>query len=307
MAEVTRATAVSTTEPGRSRPAERLGRLLPLLLLGNVGMFALYAGVSGVLLPLQVAAIDPANKVANLGLVTGVSVLAAVIFTPLAGSFSDRTRGRFGRRAPWILGGALASLVGMVILGSVRTIALLFVFWALTQITMGAYQASITAVVPDRVPATRRGIASAVIGMSIPLGNAVGAILAAALAATLLTGYLTLSLLVIAVAILFTTLTKDRPVAAAETTRIRTGEWLRTLLSSLAHRDFRWVFIGRALLILGYFLVATYNLYLLQDYYRLPAGLSRDRRDRDSQPDRRGRHRGRDGRRRRAFGPVRPA
>ncbi|MFG2640334.1 MFS transporter [Streptomyces sp. NPDC048370] len=69
------------------------------------------------LLPTQIAAIAPENKVAVLGLIGGISAVFATVFNPIAGALSDRS----GRRNPWILGGALASLAGLAFLGNVRT------------------------------------------------------------------------------------------------------------------------------------------------------------------------------------------
>jgi MFS family permease len=47
-----------------------------------------------------------------------------------------------------------------------------------------------------------------------------------------------------------------------------------TFADSLRAHDFRWAFIGRALLVLGYFAVSGYQLYVLQDHIRLPHGMS---------------------------------
>ncbi|WP_051837947.1 hypothetical protein [Streptomyces sp. NRRL F-2580] len=59
-------------------------------------MYALYVGVAGVLLALQVEDIDPADKVANFGLIAGVPASFATVFNPVAGALSDRS----GRRHP---------------------------------------------------------------------------------------------------------------------------------------------------------------------------------------------------------------
>jgi hypothetical protein len=45
------------------------------LALANVVFFMCYVGIGGLLLPLQISNIDPANKVVNLGIVASISVL----------------------------------------------------------------------------------------------------------------------------------------------------------------------------------------------------------------------------------------
>src|SRR6218665_508947 len=77
-----------------------LRKLLLWLLPANISIFILWGAIPGLLLALQVAAVDEENKVANLALVTTIGAFAAMIAQPVAGAISDRTRSRFGRRAP---------------------------------------------------------------------------------------------------------------------------------------------------------------------------------------------------------------
>ncbi|MEU9234803.1 MFS transporter [Streptomyces subrutilus] len=261
--------------PAAPQPPRQRG-LLPLLLFANSAMMAVYLGVGSVLLPLQVAAIDPVNKVAVLGLIGGVSSIFATAFNPIAGALSDRS----GRRGPWILGGALASLAALAFLGSVSTALLVGTAWCLAQATMNVFQAAVTAIVPDRIPAARRGTASALVGLGLPIGGTAGVLIASQTADHLRTGYLVFGALVAVAALLLTTLCRDVPrsaaaveAAAAAAARPK-GARLAAFLSSLSHHDFRWAFIGRALMVLGYFSVVGYQLYILDDHIALPAGLS---------------------------------
>ncbi|MEV0117572.1 MFS transporter [Streptomyces sp. NPDC050844] len=150
--------------------------LMPLLTLGNTAMYTLYVGVGSVLLPLQIEQIDKADKVAMLGLVSGVSAVFATIFNPIAGALSDRS----GRRNPWILGGGLAAVGAMALLGGVRTVLLVTIAWCLGQAVMNVFQAALTSVVPDRVPLAARGRASAAVGIGLPIGSTLGALIGSA-------------------------------------------------------------------------------------------------------------------------------
>lgn len=261
--------------PAAPEPPRQRG-LLPLLLFANSAMLAVYMGVGSVLLPLQIAAIDPVNKVAVLGLIGGVSSIFATAFNPIAGALSDRS----GRRSPWILGGALASLAALAFLGSVSTALLVGIGWCLVQATMNVYQAAVTAIVPDRIPAARRGTASALVGLGLPIGGTVGVLIASQTAEHLRTGYLLFGALVAVAALLLTTVCRDVPrtaaaaAAAAGAAARPKGARLAAFLSSLGNHDFRWAFIGRALMVLGYFSVVGYQLYILDDHIALPAGLT---------------------------------
>ncbi|MFF5035351.1 MFS transporter [Nocardia salmonicida] len=241
--------------------------LLPLLFVGNAAMYALYSGVGGVLLPLQIEHIDPANKIANLGLVAGVAAVFATVFNPVAGALSDRS----GRRNPWILAGGLGTIAAMALLGNMHTVLLVAIAWCVGQAVMNIYQAAITSVVPDRVPLERRGTASAAVGLGVPLGSVIGVVLASVVADRYSAGYLALGVLVAVAAVIFTAGAREQRMPPKKAVPLRTQA--AAFLSVLREQDFRWAFIGRALLVLGYFCVVGYQLYILQDHIRLPEGM----------------------------------
>ena len=245
--------------------------LLPLLFAGNSVMYALYIGVGGILLPLQIEHIAPDHKVAMLGLVGGVSAVFAALFNPVAGALSDRS----GRRNPWILTGGLLAVPAMALMGAVNSVLLVAIAWCLGQAVMNVYQAAITSVVPDRIPAERRGAASAAVGLGMPVGSILGVLVANGFSGHFRTGYLILGVLVAAGAVLFTGLCReprDRERPAKPQLSVR--RQAAAFADSLRAHDFRWAFIGRALLVLGYFSVSGYQLYILQDHIALPHGLS---------------------------------
>ncbi|MER5943521.1 MFS transporter [Streptomyces sp. NPDC001928] len=242
--------------------------LLLALLIANSSMLAVYMGVGSVLLPTQIASIDPANKVAVLGVIGGISAIFATAFNPIAGALSDRS----GRRNPWILGGAFLSCAGLVFLGTVRTALLLGIGWCLVQATMNTYQAAVTAIVPDRVPHSRRGAASALVGLALPVGGTLGVLIASRTADNLTTGYLILGALVAGSAALLSFFFRDVPRQRTAPEVSRQAK-IAAFLSALSHHDFRWAFIGRALLVLGYFSVVGYQLYILDDHIALPEGM----------------------------------
>lgn len=263
-------TASGTGTPDPASPAA--GRptrgLMALLLAGNTAMYTLYIGVPGLLLALQIEEIDPAGKVANFGLVSGISAIFATVFNPVAGALSDRS----GRRNPWILAGGLLTLPVMLLLGSVHTILLVTIAWCLGQAVMNIYQAALTSVVPDRIPLAARGKASAAVGLGLPVGSTIGALVGAAFSEDYRTGYLVFSAIVAATAVLFTACAREQRMPAKAPLPVK--RQLAAFGSALKDHDFRWAFIGRALLVLGYFAVAGFQLYILKDHTDLPAGLS---------------------------------
>ncbi|MDQ4215521.1 MFS transporter [Microbacterium sp. ASV81] len=268
-------TGVISTEPpaaGRpaaSPPANR--RLLPSLLAASLTLFATYGGLIAILLPSQIALLDEAHKVQNLAIVTTTSFVFTLFAQPLAGVFSDRTRSRFGRRAPWMVVGAIVGGIMLFGLGSLTDILWITVFWVVIQVALNFLQAPLTTITADRFPRSKRGGASAMIGLGTQLGMTVGVMLAGSLAAQIGVGYAIFGGAVIVVTVLFVLLNRDWSSKDASVEPFRWGAFFRGFwINPRKHPDFAWAFAARFLLILGYFVVTAYQLYILTDYIRMP-------------------------------------
>lgn len=133
-------------------------RLLAPLFLSNLALFSTYLGAAAVLLPEQVAGMDPdpVRKALHLSLVTGTAGVVALFAQPVFGALSDRT----GRRNPWILGFGLTAAAGLLIVSGAGTLVVLVLLWSAVSVLLNGYQVAVTAVVPDRVANERRGLDS---------------------------------------------------------------------------------------------------------------------------------------------------
>lgn len=80
-----------------------LKRLVPGLIIGPASWLGPYIVASSLFLPAMLQAIDSNNKVQLVALFSTLAMVVAAISNMLAGSISDRTRTRFGKRAPWIV------------------------------------------------------------------------------------------------------------------------------------------------------------------------------------------------------------
>ncbi|MCR6488460.1 MFS transporter [Amycolatopsis sp. OK19-0408] len=246
-------------------------RLLPSLAVNTLVLFATYSGLIGVLLPNQVAALDPVHKVANLSLVTTVSFVFTLFAQPIAGALSDRTRSGLGRRAPWLLGGAAAGAGFLLGLGGLRELWWIAVFWVLVQVALNVLQGPLSAVVADRFPRQRRGMASAMVGIGTMAGVSGGVLLAGQVAGRVGTGYTVFAVAVLAVTGVFVLLNPDAPTRDAAREPFSWREFLAGFwVDPRRHPDFAWAFAGRFLFILGYFVVYGFQLYILTDYVHLP-------------------------------------
>ncbi len=270
--------STTSSEPSvvESIPTERVriqGPLRSLLLWfmpGTLGIFILWGAIPTVLLPLQVEQLDPVNKVANLAIVTTIGALAAMIMQPIAGTISDRTRSRFGSRAPYIVGGALFGGLALVALGLSSSILMVALCWTLVQLSFNVVQGPFSAMLPDRVPESVRGTFAAMIGAMTMVGSLGGVILASVLSGSIPGAYLTLAGLSVVLLTLFAVFTGPRDNRGEPRPPFRLRDFAMTFwVNPIAHPDFFWAFTGRLLLYTGYFLIVAYQLYLLQDYIGL--------------------------------------
>ena len=238
-----------------------LRRLLGWIIPANISIFLIWGAVPGLLLPLQLTAIDPADKVVNLLVISTVGAFAAMIAQPIAGLVSDRTRSRFGRRAQWMVGGTIVgglALIGMALGNGV------------VQIAYNFTQGPLSAILPDRVPRSARGTFSALAGMGAMVGALGGQVVGSLFAKNIPAGYVFFAGFAFVVIGLFVVFNRDHSSKELDREPFSLSVFLHTFwVSPIKHPDFFWAFLGRLLLYTGYFAVTGYQLYILADYIGL--------------------------------------
>src|SRR3954462_5184448 len=106
--------------------------------LAWLGLWAAQLAPVQLLLPLQLADVDPAHKVRDFGLVNGAAGVAALVALPIFGALCDRTRSRFGRRRIWVAGGVAVYVVGLLLTGLAGGWLGVAAAWVLAQLGMYA-------------------------------------------------------------------------------------------------------------------------------------------------------------------------
>ncbi len=227
--------------------------------------FIAMAPLLGMLVPLRAEAIDTSAKEAILSTALFWGAITAAVSNIAAGVLSDRTRSRLGRRRPWMAGGVAVVLAAYGVIASATTGAALTAGVVLFQIGFNALLAALLALFADRVPAIARGRLSAVMGVSYPLGNMVGAALVGgwltqdgarfgALAAILAVGVLP-----------FVFRIRDHADGArdGEKPLKATPDSVAARFGPFAHRDFVLVWLGRSAMTTGFVVGSVYLLYFI--------------------------------------------
>lgn len=248
-------------------------RLLGWIIPANISIFIIWGAVPGILLPLQVAGVDPANKIANLGVIATISSFAAMLAQPIAGLISDRTRSRFGRRAQLMVGGTLMGGLALIGMAMANSLVQIGIAWVIVQIAYNFTQGPLSAILPDRVPRAARGTFSALAGLGAMLGAIGGQIVGSMFAANIPFGYMFFAGLAVLMITLFVVFNPDQSSKDMKCEPFSLRMFLKTFwVNPLAHPDFFWAFTGRLLLYTGYFAVTGYQLYILSDYIGLGDG-----------------------------------
>lgn len=258
--------------PSASLPAalrEPVGRVRPgwvaAVALTNLGINAAFFGPLQVLLAQQSQAFDPAHKEAVLALATGFGAAVSLVANPVAGALSDRTTSRFGRRVPWVLGGAVLAFTALLLLAGAPGVAAMVLCWCLVQAGCNAAYAAVTAAVPDQVPAAQRGQIGGIAAMAQTVGIVFGAVLAT-MAGGFVLGYLYCAVFLLACALPFVFRGRSAPLGRTDRPPFHWPAFLRGFyVSPRRYPDFGWAWLTRFLVNLGNSLFTLYLFYFLQD------------------------------------------
>lgn len=260
------------TAPSPERPQQIETAPAGLVLGLALAQFGTYLAVLTpviVTLALRVNQIVPeANRGAALGQVLSVGALLAMLGNPVFGALSDRTTSRFGRRRPWLLGGMVAGLAGLLVVALGTGVLTLMLGWALAQLGINATLAALTSCVPDLVPDRQRARVSGIVGMTLSLSLVAGAGLAQLFSGSLFLAFLLPGLIgLVSVGFLIVVIgDRDRPAHAGAFEPYSVKEFLRSFwVNPRKHPDFLWNFVGRFLVFTGAACVTSYSVYFLMD------------------------------------------
>jgi MFS family permease len=228
------------------------------------------------LLPVQVDNVrgttgDWLDSVIAFGIISGIAGVCAIIAYPLSGALSDRTTSRFGRRRPWILGGALAFAISLVILGFQTSFVGVGIWWSLALTGFCVLTAALTATISDQVPVRQRGFVSGWISAPQAIGTILGLLLVTAVITSQVLGYIALAVLLLVLVAPFLFFVKDAVLPRDQRPKLSAGAVLRGMwVSPRKHPDFAWTLASRILINLGNALGTTLLFYFLQDGLKLP-------------------------------------
>lgn len=234
-----------------------------------LGTNFLWGAMLGPVVSSQMTVLHPQDPAGMGALILGLGAIPAILVPLIAGALSDRCTHAMGRRRPYILWGTAGGLLGLVLMllaTNQASIPLYFVGWFVLQTGVNAAIAAYSGVIPDIVPEDQRGIASGYMALMSNVGTLLG---------TLVGGFLIrehapiVYASIVGMLVIFTALTiaglregrLEGPVP-----KLEWGPYFKSLFKVLVDfKDFRWVWITRALMMTGFYALSPNILYFLRD------------------------------------------
>jgi MFS family permease len=230
----------------------------------------LWTSLGGLILPdIVVHLVGNAHKGPALGALEGVGSLMAVVWQPLVGSYSDRTRTRFGRRHPFIFAGTVGDVIFLIGIALSGSYWLVLIFYFLLQTASNTAQGPYQGLLPDVVPEAQRGTASGYYGASNAIGLIAGSVGAGYVLAHFGQTAAILSICVLLLATMVPTvlLVPDRAEATkAQFTSLRQA-FATTFSRPLRNPPFLWLMASRLLILMGLVGLQSFVLYYFSDVF----------------------------------------
>ena len=255
--------SVPSPEPAPALPKVS-ARYIWLMVLAQFGVFMAFITPLGISLSVKLAQVAPGHE-EYLGYITGAGAATVLLFGPLLGVLSDRTRSRLGRRRPFMIGGMLLGVVSLVVMATAPSALVLGLGWVLAQLGWGQVLGALTNSQADRLPEEQRGKVAGLVGFATLIAPVGGVVLASqfvgdALLLFLAPGMVGVVLVTVFVCLIHEQDSRTLPHGAPLTARSLVGKYM---FSPRRYPDYSWNWLSRFLFYFGLTLNTTFVAFFL--------------------------------------------
>ncbi len=214
--------------------------------------------------PFQLAKIVPGGEQNTAwGTIVAVGAVEAMVGPALMGWLSDRTRTRFGRRKPFLVVGSIVTSAALLFLASANNLWTMAAAYLVLQIGDDIATGPYSSFVPETVPESRRGRASAILGVLQLVAQVVAVAVGLALSDIGRVYTIASVLNLVCAAITVFALPTEDPLDTE--TPLREKFHFRQIVAPFRNPDFRWTWITRFLVAFGFYLILIYVGNFLKD------------------------------------------
>jgi MFS family permease len=211
-----------------------------------------------------------------LGLFGVAGLAVATVAQPILGVLSDRTRGRFGRRAPYLIAGAIGCSAMVAVIAAADSLWVILAAILLNQVFSNTIQGPVQALIPDQVSDRQRGLAAGLKTLiELFAVIASGVVVRELLAKGRIDATVIATILIIIVPTVITVLAvRDAPMHDDQPDRDRDPvsrppfrAFVRDLLRNPTHENLRWWLLNRYLFWSGLIALRQFIINYLRDVW----------------------------------------
>ncbi len=250
------------------------------------------------ILPGEMKVLAQHYRVLAISLFTALGALIAIVVPLTVGALSDRCVSKWGRRRPYMAVGVGLNVLGLLLMATVfalgsrlpaptgaepgvfETVGVLLtsptylaflLAYMVVQLGNNVTSAAYMGVIPDLVPEDQRGVASGYMALMSQGGTLFGIVAMIAIGAFHfgdLAKYSALIVVLVAVALVTILGIRENPLPTRPP-KIDWRHYAKSLwIDPKQHPDFAWVWITRALVMLGFYSVLPFVNYYMDDVVR---------------------------------------
>ncbi|MFU8946192.1 MFS transporter [Mycetocola zhadangensis] len=260
--------AAATEDTNRPKVSKSF---ITLLALGLFGTYLAFVTPIAISLAIRVDALAPNND-EYLGVILGFGSLAALLFSPLGGQLSDRTRSRWGRRKPWLIGGVLVGLVGLTVMAASPAVLGLGLGWVIAQIGLNQTVNTFGTIQADKLPENQRGKVGAITGFATMVAPVFGAVVGGMVGNQPFILFLAPGAVALALVLVFIAYYKDADSRHLTFDSPLTAKVVisKYVFNPKRYPDFAWNWLGRFLFFFGLTLNTTYTAFFFSERLNIP-------------------------------------
>jgi MFS family permease len=236
-------------------------RYIWFMVLAQFGVFMAFITPLAISLSIKVNTLAPGHE-EYLGYITGAGALFVMLCAPFMGIWSDRTRTRFGRRRPFMVGGVILGVISLVVMALAPSVLVLGLGWVLAQWGWGTVLSNLQISTADRLPESQRGKVAGLTGFATQVAPVFGVILTFGVTGDPLLLFLIPGVVGVILVGLFVTLVHEDDARALPREHIGVAGVLRKYLYNPAkYPDFSINWLGRFLFYFGLTLNTTFTAF----------------------------------------------
>ena len=207
-----------------------------------------------------------------LGYITGVAQVAYLVISPLVGIWSDRTRSRFGRRAPFLFLGTAIGLVGLVIIGLAPNLLIVGAGWVFGMVGWSIAGAALQTLQADKLPEQQRGRVSALTGLMTQIAPVLGIGVAYAVSSSTFLVFVVPGVIGAVLIVLFPLV---KPEGSSKDLAPSTQVTAKSVFKSYGfsirkYPDFAWNWLGRFIFFIGLYFNTTFGTFFYAQRLDMP-------------------------------------